>query len=266
MAFVFEHHFEIGFFVSVFFGFFLSFFLSLLPMIQLPSALPQIDSYTKDGCSPFPVLVSTRHNATRVSFFSTPGGRGLCSQSRAGTSLRRVTSEAFSSIAYTWRVNDKPTVKRFTQREDLALRPSKAFVTVCAVFLVSGCLSGAFARIDLDASAKTFSPPDGKANVYVTGDEGLFGYQCQVSIDSLALGFIESDSFQLFTANPGQHTVTIRVFDHTAQQVFAAHSGENYFFQVIASRGWNVPTVELRRTTEESGRDFVLKSRRTAGF
>jgi len=134
----------------------------------------------------------------------------------------------------------------------------------CAILLVAGCLAGPFASPDMEKEAKTFMAPDKQANVYIVRDAAWPGYQCQVSIDGRAAGWIGANSFQLIPVSPGTHIAGCEIFDHTAQTRFLAEAGSNYFFEVVASPGWNTPTVALRESAEESGRALVSKGRRAA--
>ena len=142
---------------------------------------------------------------------------------------------------------------------------AKAMLLSCAILLATGCLGGPFASPDLDKAAKTFTAPDKQANVYIVRDAAWPGYQCQVSIDGRAAGWIGANSFQLSPVSPGMHIAGCEIFDHTTQARFLAVAGSNYFFEVVASPGWNAPTVALRESTEESGKALVNKGRRAAG-
>jgi hypothetical protein len=141
----------------------------------------------------------------------------------------------------------------------------KGILLVCSVLLAAGCLSGPFAPPDKDRAAKTFTPSDQQANVYVARDAAWPGYQCRVSIDGSFAGLIGSRSFVLASVTPGTHVARCEIFDHTAEVRFQADAGKNYFFEVVASPAWNVPTVELRESGEDPGRALVTQGRLAAG-
>ncbi len=143
--------------------------------------------------------------------------------------------------------------------------PAKAMLLSCAILLPAGCLGGPFASPDMDRAAKAFTAPDNRANVYIVRGAAWPGYQCQASMDGRAAGWIGASSFQLIPVSPGMHTASCEIFDHTAQARFVAEAGHNYFFEVVASPGWNTPTVALRESPEESGKALVTRGRRAAG-
>jgi hypothetical protein len=145
------------------------------------------------------------------------------------------------------------------------LRTWKALPLFCVVASMTGCLSGPFAPAEMDKAAKAFAPPEGKANIYVVRDAAWPGYRCEVLMDNLVEGWIGADSFSLVSVVPGQHVTTCTIFDHTARADFVAQAGRNYFFEVIASPGWNTPMVELRALSEETGKSLVNRGRRSAG-
>ena len=139
-----------------------------------------------------------------------------------------------------------------------------AIPVFAAVLFTTGCLSGPFASTQLDEAAKTFTPPDGQANVYIMRDTSWPGYSCQVLMDGSATGWIVASSFEVVAVAPGSHIASCVIFDHTGRAQFFAQAGKNYFFEVVASPGWNTPTVALKESSEESGKALVTKDRRAA--
>jgi len=141
-------------------------------------------------------------------------------------------------------------------------RPFKYVAAFCTAFLVAGCLSGPFASEEMDAAAKTFTPADNRANVYVIRDAEWPGYQGQVLIDNMVAGWIVSSSYTLLSVSPGAHVLCYVIFDHTARANIWVDAGKSYFFQTSATQGWNEPTVELKPADESSGKALVSQSRR----
>ena len=115
----------------------------------------------------------------------------------------------------------------------------------------------------MDAEAKKFSPPPGKANVYVMRSSALGGaIAFQSTIDGVRLGGVVPNHYLMKSVSPGVHTLEVFSNENADMAQFQAVAGENYFYDVFAKMGWASARTKLERLDEADGKKKVLRSTR----
>ena len=141
-------------------------------------------------------------------------------------------------------------------------------VCLCAVAMlfVSGC-EATRATVELasageDEAAKSFIPPQGKANIYVTRNSEFKGSSVlfQVVVDGRVEGAIAPGTYHVAPVEPGPHSVSVMTMENQSIQQFDAVAGENYFFEVQPKTGWLLPKVEVVQLTESDGRAAIAEN------
>jgi hypothetical protein len=108
--------------------------------------------------------------------------------------------------------------------------------------------------------ALSFSPPAGKANIYVIrpgmllGGAGLWS----VNLDSSEFGMVETESYLHGYVSPGVHTLRAPATGELAAKrtVFTAQAGRNYFFRIVPHY---TSMIETKPISEAEGRDYVRR-------
>ncbi|MDW8308470.1 MAG: DUF2846 domain-containing protein [Verrucomicrobiales bacterium] len=130
--------------------------------------------------------------------------------------------------------------------------------------LLGGCASVPMTSASLDSEAKTFTPPPGKANIYVNRGGGLgTAVTVQVILDGRVVGALAPNTYMLLSVPPGEHVLSTGAGAEKVEiQKLNAEAGKNYFYRVSLAMGWVMARVHLRPMTEEEGRKAVLGSKR----
>lgn len=140
-----------------------------------------------------------------------------------------------------------------------------AKVCFCAIAIL--VLSGCAATVELastteDEAAKTFIPPQGEANIYVTRKSQFTGSAVlfQVVVDGRVEGGIAPGTYHVVPVKPGTHSVTVTTAENQSTQQVDAVAGENYFFEVKPKMGWMSARVEVVRLTESEGQAAIAEN------
>ena len=138
---------------------------------------------------------------------------------------------------------------------------------ILAGLIVAGCVSIPIASSDLDASAKTFSPSDGEANLYIARNVDVIGflYSPQIVVDGRMIGTITYNTYLLVSIEPGHHTVVATSRWGTTQTTLEADAGKNYFFWFNWHHSWMGLGMTIQQIDEESGKEIVQDGRRVPG-
>ena len=105
--------------------------------------------------------------------------------------------------------------------------------------IITSCATVPIAPQNMDAEAKKFSPPPGKANVYVMRSSALGGaIAFQSTIDGVRLGGVVPNHYLMKSVSPGVHTLEVFSNENADMAQFQAVAGENYFYDVFAKMGW----------------------------
>ena len=140
---------------------------------------------------------------------------------------------------------------------------------VAAVLLISGCAATVeMATPELDQAAKTYVPPEGQANIYVTRKDQFTGSAVlfQVVVDGRMLGAIAPGTYHMMSVEPGRHIVAATSMENQASQKIEAEAGHCYFFEVTPKAGWMAARVDVQPMTEAEGRTAVTENSLAEGF
>lgn len=134
-----------------------------------------------------------------------------------------------------------------------------AFLSLC------GCTTLKMASNAQDADAKEFHPPQGKANLYVIRRTAAWDNFTlyQLSIDGRPLGQLATDTYQMASLSPGDHTLEIRGNDLVTTVKITAEADKNTFYQTELKRGTSGAQLEVSPVLfEEIGRSLVTRANR----
>lgn len=147
---------------------------------------------------------------------------------------------------------------------DERARPKWALLVLLALPLLIGCAATVPIMPDhLDAAAEEFSPPAGKANLYITRTSTLgFAVLFQVHVDGELAGSIAADTYLLFEVDPGEHKISVTTQESQDLLRVNAQSGGNYFVDVVPKFGWLAARAALVQLSDEEGRAAVMKAAR----
>ena len=142
------------------------------------------------------------------------------------------------------------------------------WVALLVVAALAGCATAQMASSASDADAKTFSPPAGKANLYVarSGDPSSSKARFNIAVDGKPVGPIPAGTFYLVVLNPGSHTLAASSPYNVARAAVPAEAGRNYFFEVTAADNTISSQVRLGLVlVEEMGKVMVRQNKRAQG-
>ena len=127
--------------------------------------------------------------------------------------------------------------------------------------LLSGCTALVLlnAANEQDKFAKTFSPPDDKALIYVYLAEQNLNIFNRVVIDGRIAGMIRPSLFSMSNVMPGRHRVGL---DHLeADSILVdAEQGKSYFYSAHVSCEGGAAHAQLQLVDESTGRRQVSAS------
>ena len=136
---------------------------------------------------------------------------------------------------------------------------ARGVATVAVLGLAwGGCASVPMAPREVDAAAKQFAPPPGKANLYVFRPAQFKGSAIvlQVRVDQSALGRTKAGTFLYAPVAPGQYLVTSQS-EEERPVILRAEEGVNYFFEQAIQFGWLEARSSLLAVDEVTGRQAV---------
>jgi hypothetical protein len=126
--------------------------------------------------------------------------------------------------------------------------------------LASSCASLPDATPEMKRRASSFTPPAGKANVYVIRPSMLLGGLAlwNVNLDSTEFGMLPTEAYLHGYVSPGIHTLRAPATGELAAKrtVFTAEVGRNYFFLIVPRY---TTFIETKQITEAEGREYVKK-------
>lgn len=118
------------------------------------------------------------------------------------------------------------------------------------------------------AQAILFSPPPGKANLYIIRREAWLGaaFNIQIALDGRLIGALQTGSFLLKAVDPGDHTLSSITQGETATQTFRAREGENIFYDIKGDMGMFWMGTSIHDISDEDAKDAVRRCKRAVGF
>jgi hypothetical protein len=129
---------------------------------------------------------------------------------------------------------------------------------------LTGCASVPKAPPALDVEAKSFSPSEGKARLYVVRPDAMMGAAVvlHVIVDGRELGSTARGTYLMTEVEPGAHTVGSRTAENADQERVTAEAGRCYFFVIRPRMGFLAARVGLEAVSEGEGRKEVTRAKR----
>jgi hypothetical protein len=164
-------------------------------------------------------------------------------------------------------ITDRVHVHRLSRTRATRLAPRLALASVLALAYVSGCASVPKAAPELDVAAKSFTPSEGKARIYVVRPKTTVGaaVTLQVSVDGRELGSTSRGTYLMTEVDPGEHIVSSKTLENSDEEKVTTEAGRSYFFVIKPRMGLLVARVRLEPVSEAEGRAEVGKAQRAAG-
>jgi hypothetical protein len=137
-----------------------------------------------------------------------------------------------------------------------------AMLCVLAAGALAGCASVPMASKEADASAKSFQPRPGMANIYLYRNE-TFGaaIAMTVSLDGKIMGRTGPQTFFLWEVAPGRHEIASHT-ENTSRLFLDAQAGRNYYVWQEVKMGMWQPASQLQEMSEADGRKGVMECQR----
>jgi hypothetical protein len=140
------------------------------------------------------------------------------------------------------------------------------FLLIIAVTLTS-CMTATapLASKQKDSEAKSFSPPIGKANLYLlrsnTWRYAQFSFES--TLDGRRLGAVVVGRYIMRSIEPGSHE--LEIFNNTNGEAlhFQANAGDLIFYELKPYAGWDKTKARLQQLDEIKGRSQTTQLERT---
>jgi hypothetical protein len=129
------------------------------------------------------------------------------------------------------------------------------------IFQITGCKSVPEGSATMKQQALSFTPPEGKAGIYVIRPYQFAGSAVlnKISLDYQGFGSLETSSYLYGTVSPGEHT--LRSNDPNsgfALSRFTVEAGKNCYFTVRRGLAHN-GAIQFESISETDGQALVQK-------
>ena len=140
----------------------------------------------------------------------------------------------------------------------------KLTVALLTLLTVSGCATTPMTTATDDADAKTFTPPKGKANLYVYRGGGVgSAVAFPLTLDGRRVGTMVPSTYACLSVSPGNHSLTMDSLENAQVKTVDAKAGALYFFRVEPTIGLLVARVKLSTVDEATGKEVVSRYHRS---
>lgn len=130
---------------------------------------------------------------------------------------------------------------------------------VAGMLLLGGCASVPKASVERNAQAKTFTPPAGKANIYVYRNESMGGaVKMDVDLDGKTVGQTAAKTFFMLEVAPGKHTLVSKAENDSMLEV-DTEAGKNHFVWQEVKMGIMYARNKLQMVDEPTGKAGVAE-------
>jgi hypothetical protein len=127
-------------------------------------------------------------------------------------------------------------------------------------FLIAGCSSFPEGSAAMKQQALSFTPPPGRAGIYVIRPFQMLGGGVldKISLDYQEFGVLDTSTYLFATLPPGRHSFRTSLGAGSMEVVpFTVEAGKNYYFHVRASLVAN--TILIEPISETDGQAYVRK-------
>lgn len=156
---------------------------------------------------------------------------------------------------------------RYFNLANLAVGRTLAGLT--ALLVLAGCAATVeLAAPDEDLAAKSFTPAEGMANIYVTRKDQFTGSAVlfQLVVDQTVVGGIAPGTYHLVSVEPGRHTISVTTAENQSVEEIEAEAGRSYFFEVKPKMGWMAARAEVKPLSEAEGRVAISENALAEGI
>ena len=131
------------------------------------------------------------------------------------------------------------------------------FIGFLIVLAFTGCATVPMANVEKDDIAKSFSIPEGKANIYLYRNE-VFGaaIKLPVVLDDKIVGDTAAKTYMLLQVTPGLHTI-ISKSEKDSELLITVEEGKNYFVWQEVKMGLWTARSKLHLVDESTGKAGV---------
>ncbi len=145
----------------------------------------------------------------------------------------------------------------------------KSWFSLIIATTLTSCMTATapLASKQKDSEAKSFSPPIGKANLYLlrsnTTMSGYDKFSFESTLDGRRLGAVVVGRYIMRSIEPGSHT--LEIFNNTNGEVlnFQANAGDLIFYELKAYPGWDKIKARIQQLDEIKGRSKTTQLERT---
>src|SRR5581483_5111242 len=146
--------------------------------------------------------------------------------------------------------------------------------TILLIIQITGCANVPEGSPAMKQQALSFSPPPGKAGLYVIRPTEYSGSVLLeiISLDYEGCGSLAGNTYLFGTVLPGEHTIQSGNPNSSSDVVhFTAEAGKNYYFTVGVVQGWSGGLVGapvsgkavVQQISETDGQKYVRQSKLT---
>ena len=139
--------------------------------------------------------------------------------------------------------------------------PFRTSVALLGALLLAGaCASVPRGSEKLERQARSFTPPPGKANVYVVRMWSVLesGIVWPVTFDFREFGNVGQRSYLYGAIEAGDHVLGANLPGPVPTRVrFTAEAGRNHFFKLVPSPGWTAGVIRVEPLDEAAGRALI---------
>ena len=138
------------------------------------------------------------------------------------------------------------------------------------LLMVTSCVSVPLAPVEEDATAKQFSPAQGKCLVYLVRPAKGVGMGITITpvVDRQMVGALKAETYAVVEVSPGKHVVALggSGMETSAAVTIEAEAGQVYFVQVYPKMGMFAARSGVEQMSEEEGKKLVQESKLIKGF
>ena len=131
------------------------------------------------------------------------------------------------------------------------------FIGFLILLALTGCATVPMANVEKDNVAKSFSIPEGNANIYLYRNEILgAAVKLAVVLDDKLVGDTAAQTYMLLKVTPGLHTI-ISKSEKDSELLITVEEGKNYFVWQEVKMGMLAARSKLHLVDEATGKAGV---------
>jgi hypothetical protein len=137
------------------------------------------------------------------------------------------------------------------------MRRLKTLLELLMILIVSGCASVPMGSLEDDVKAKNFTPPSGKASIYIYRNENLGGaIPMTVAVNGRTLGQTAAMTFFRLDIPSGKYNVESHA-ENVSTLSLTTEAGNNYYIWQEVKMGMWMARSLLQQVNETTGKEAV---------